>query len=78
MTRGRKPNVAHLVRYWPGTAEAKARLDAGRAIVLDVVSPRAWDQLDEAIPGAVRIPPDEVPNRLDELPRDRAIITYCT
>ena len=59
-------------------AEAKARLDAGRAIVLDVVSPHAWDQLDEAIAGAVRIPPDEVPARLDELPRDRAILTYCT
>ena len=59
-------------------AEAKALLDAGRGLVLDVVSPMAWDELEEAIPGAVRIPPDEVAARMGELPRDRAILAYCT
>ncbi len=58
--------------------EAKARVDAGDAIVLDVVSPLAWEQLDRAIQGAVRIPPDEIGERWGELPRERAIITYCT
>jgi rhodanese-related sulfurtransferase len=59
-------------------AEAKSRVDAGRAIVLDVVSPMAWETLDQAVRDAVRIPPDEVPERLGELPRDRDIIAYCT
>jgi len=30
------------------------------------------------IPGAVRIPPDEVVTRITEFPRDRDIILYCT
>jgi rhodanese-related sulfurtransferase len=28
--------------------------------------------------GAVRLPPDEIPGRLSELPRDRPIILVCT
>jgi rhodanese-related sulfurtransferase len=59
-------------------AEAKARLDAGQALVLDVVSPPAWDELDVAIAGALRIPPEELEARLNELPREREIIAYCT
>jgi hypothetical protein len=30
------------------------------------------------IPNAVRMPPDEVPGRLDELQSDRAIVLACT
>ena len=59
-------------------ADAKARVDAGEAIILDVVSPMAWEQLDRAIRGAVRIAPDELGDRWGELPRERAIIAYCT
>jgi rhodanese-related sulfurtransferase len=59
-------------------AEAKARIDAGEAIVLDVVTPIGWAQLDRVIPGAVRIPPDEVAERWRELPTERTIIAYCT
>ena len=58
--------------------EAKARVDTARAIILDVVSPVAWDALDLAIAGAVRIPPDQVAARFAELPKDRAIVAYCT
>ena len=58
--------------------DAKARLDAGEAIILDVVSPAAWEQLDRAVPEAVRIAPDELGERWGELPRERAIIAYCT
>ncbi len=35
-------------------------------------------QLDRAIRGAVRISPDELSERWQELPRERAIIAYCT
>ena len=27
---------------------------------------------------AVRVPPDEIPSRLDELPRARAVVLACT
>jgi rhodanese-related sulfurtransferase len=58
--------------------DAQARVDAGEAIVLDVVSPLAWEQLDRAVHGAVRISPDELGERWQELPRERTIIAYCT
>ena len=58
--------------------DAKARVDSGEAIILDVVSPMAWEQLDWTIRGALRIAPDELGERWGELPRERAIIAYCT
>ena len=30
------------------------------------------------VPNSVRIPPDEIPSRLYELPRGRAIVLACT
>jgi rhodanese-related sulfurtransferase len=68
--------MADALRISP--AEARARVDAGRALILDVVSPLAWDQLDVAIAGALRIPPDELNDHLAELPTDRDLIAYCT
>ena len=59
-------------------AAAQKRVAAGDAIVLDVVSPMAWEQIDRAIRGAVRISPDEIDARWSELPRDRDIVAYCT
>jgi rhodanese-related sulfurtransferase len=29
------------------------------------------------LPGAISIPIDELPNRLDELPSDKLIVAYC-
>jgi rhodanese-related sulfurtransferase len=60
------------------SAEAKERVDAGQAIILDVVSPMAWEQLDRAVAGAIRISPEEIGQRWSELPREREIIAYCT
>jgi rhodanese-related sulfurtransferase len=68
--------MAEQLRIDP--ADAKRRVDAGEAIILDVVSPLAWEQLDRAIRGAIRIAPDEVGERWGELPRERAVIAYCT
>ena len=53
--------MAEQLRIDP--ADAQARVDAGEAIVLDVVSPMAWEQLDRAVRGAVRISPDELGER---------------
>ena len=59
-------------------AEAKRQVDASVAIMLDVVAPGVWEQLDVAVPGAVRIPPDQVADRVGDLPRERTLIAYCT
>ena len=61
-----------------GARDAKRLVDAGEAIVLDVVASGVWEALEEAVPGAVRIPPDEIGARFGELPREKAIVAYCT
>jgi rhodanese-related sulfurtransferase len=45
---------------------------------VDARNPEAWSQSDEKLPGAIRIPADEVAKHVGDLPRDRTIITYCT
>jgi rhodanese-related sulfurtransferase len=50
-------------------------LIAEGALLIDV---RRNDVVDVALEGAVQIPPDEIPARLDELPRGRPIVLVCT
>ena len=59
-------------------ADAKAMVDSGEAMILDVVASHVYPSMTRSIAGAVRIAPEEVEARMDELPRDRAIIAYCT
>ena len=59
-------------------AEAKAMVDAGEALILDVVASHVWPSMTRTIQGSVRISPDEIGNRFSELPRDKVIIAYCT
>ena len=59
-------------------AEAKAMVDAGEAVILDVVASHVWPSMTRIIPGSIRIPPEEVEERYRELPRDKTIIAYCT
>ena len=58
--------------------QARPKLESGEAVALDVVQPGAWDQIDGAVEGAVRIRPEEIEQRFRELPLDLDIITYCT
>jgi rhodanese-related sulfurtransferase len=55
------------------------RLEAGeRIVLLDSRSAKAWAESDVTVPGAIRVPPDEVEQHLGEIPRDGLIVTYCT
>lgn len=59
--------------------QVKSKLDAGQAVAfLDDRGQEAWDRSDEKIRGAIRVPADRVDEHLDEVPRDRTIVTYCT
>ena len=59
--------------------EAKEMLDRGDPIVfVDARNPIAWANSREKLPGAVRIPVDEVSQHLAELPPAALPITYCT
>lgn len=48
---------------------------AERPLLLDVRTPKEY--LSGHLPGAVNIPVDELRSRLDEIPRERNIATYC-
>jgi rhodanese-related sulfurtransferase len=66
------------------TAEEVMRwMDRGQAVVfVDTRNPQAWSQSNEKLPGAIRVPADEVERRLSEIPKsvqgERWIVTYCT
>ncbi len=55
---------------------AKAKFDAGSAIMLDVRP--VGDYATAHIPGAMSIPLAELPARFLELPLGAEILTYCT
>jgi rhodanese-related sulfurtransferase len=74
-----------------GLQEAREHLDSGKAVALDVTSSLVWPALQHRIPGAIRIPPEEIIRALDgarpaeqilpmfgDLPRDKQIIAFCT
>jgi len=59
--------------------EVRERMERGEPFAfVDTRNPQAWAEADTKLPGAVRVPADEVEQHLQEIPRDRAVITYCT
>jgi rhodanese-related sulfurtransferase len=59
--------------------EVKTRMERKEPLAfIDTRNPKAWGEAEIKLPGAIRVPADEVEQHLDEIPRDRAIITYCT
>ena len=62
------------------TIEAvKEMMDKGEPVFfLDTRNFHDWGTSDYKLPGAVRLHFSELEKHLDELPRDRAIVAYCT
>jgi rhodanese-like protein len=59
--------------------DVKVMLDQGLPITfIDARNPIAWGSSKVKLPGAIRVPLDEVDQLLPQLPRDRHLITYCT
>jgi rhodanese-related sulfurtransferase len=59
--------------------EVKERMDRGEAFTfVDTRNPKAWAEANTKLPGAIRVPADEAEQNLDDIPRGRTIITYCT
>ncbi len=55
-------------------AQAAEKRDQG-AFILDVREPGEWNQFH--IPGAALIPLGDLPNRLNEVPKDRDVVVVC-
>jgi len=59
--------------------EIKERMDRGEQFTfVDSRNPQAWAEAETKLPGAIRVPADEVEQHLAEIPHDRTVITYCT
>ena len=59
--------------------EVKARMDRGeRFIFLDSRNPQAWSEAETKLPGAIRVPSNEVEAHLADIPHGQVVITYCT
>jgi 3-mercaptopyruvate sulfurtransferase SseA len=56
--------------------ELNALVKNNEAVVIDVRSQAAYDA--GHIPGSKLIPSGEILNHLNELPRDKMIVTYCS
>ena len=70
---------------------ARARLDGGEAVAVDVTSALVWPAVNHRVPGSIRVVPEPVMRALDaakpaaeilarfgDLPSDREVIAYCT
>ena len=59
--------------------EVKERMERGEQFTfVDSRNPTAWAESDQKLPHAIRVPADQLQQHLSEIPRDRAVITYCT
>ena len=59
--------------------EVKERMDRGEQFAfIDSRNPKAWAEAESKLPNAIRVPAEELEQHLDEIPKDRAVITYCT
>ena len=59
--------------------ELQERMNRGEQFtILDNRNPKAWAEAGTKLPGALRVPGEEIEKHLNEIPRDRAVITYCT
>lgn len=59
--------------------EVSERLNrAEQFTFVDTRNPTAWGEADQKLPGAIRVPAEEVDQHVNEIPHDRVVITYCT
>jgi 3-mercaptopyruvate sulfurtransferase SseA len=56
--------------------ETQEKIAQGQAILVDVRSKESFDKAHAV--GAISIPEEEIDARLNELPRDKELILYCT
>jgi hypothetical protein len=66
------------VRIRIAVDDAFARYERGEVTIIDQLSTNQDLGATRKVAGAIRIPADELPDRLAELPRERGVISYCT
>ena len=58
--------------------EAFQKYESGEVTMIDQLTTNQDAHATRKVPGAIRIPAAELPDRLAELPRERGVISFCT
>ncbi len=59
--------------------DAYGRYERGEPIIfVDSRKAQAWAESDSKLPGAIRIPPENVRSHVQGIPRGHTLVTYCT
>jgi rhodanese-related sulfurtransferase len=59
--------------------ELKERMARGEKFAfVDTRNEKAWGEAETKLPGAIRVAADQVEKHLDQIPKGRTVITYCT
>jgi len=59
--------------------EVEERMKRGEQFAfVDTRNPTAWGEADKKLPGAIRVPAEQVDQHVNEIPHDRTVVTYCT
>jgi rhodanese-related sulfurtransferase len=59
--------------------ELRRRMEAGEDFTfIDTRNPQAWAQSDVMLPEAIRVLADKFEEHLDEIPKNKPIVAYCT
>jgi len=77
-TRRRLPDTRAVARIRIPVHDAYAKYEAGEVRMIDQLTTSQDREATQKIAGAIRMPAAELPDRLDELPRERGVISYCT
>ena len=69
--------LTEVARVSPEDVERRL-VRGGSVTLIDARNPQAWGESDLKLPGAIRVPADEVEAHLRDIPRDRPVVAYCT
>ena len=59
--------------------EVRERIRRGEQFTfVDTRNPKAWGESDQKLPGAIRIPADDLSGNLAAIPPGRPLVIYCT
>lgn len=59
--------------------EVRKRMNAGEQFVfIDARNPQAWGESNVKLPGAIRVPADQLDPNLAEIPSNKPLVAYCT
>lgn len=59
--------------------QVRKRMEAGEGFtIIDTRNPQAWASSDQKLPGAIRLPIDEMEQNLSKIPGNKPIVVYCT